>query len=62
MATQKKSGSPKKRMKSPRIVLRLPKDAQGLHTRGVAIWSAIKADATRFPVLPRAGIVAYGGG
>jgi hypothetical protein len=49
MATTKKSGSPKKKMKSPRLVLRLPKDAQGLHTRGVAIWNAIKADATRFP-------------
>jgi hypothetical protein len=49
MGDMKKSGSPKKRTTGPRIVLRLPKDAQGLYTRGVAIWSAITADATRFP-------------
>jgi hypothetical protein len=49
MAYMKKSGSPKKRTKGPRIALRLPRDAQGLYTRGLTIWSAIKADATRFP-------------
>jgi hypothetical protein len=49
MVYMKKSGSPKKRTKGPRIVLRLPKDAQALYTRGVAIWNAIKADATRYP-------------
>jgi hypothetical protein len=49
MAYMNKSGSPKKRSKGPRIVLRLPRDAQGLYTRGLAIWNAIKADTTRFP-------------
>lgn len=49
MSYLQKSGSPKKKTMGPRIALHLPKDAQGLCTRGEAIWSAIKADATRFP-------------
>src|SRR4051812_13572041 len=50
---QKKSGSPKKRTRKPRIALRLPTDAQALYTRGMAIWEAIKADPGRFqPVYP----------
>jgi hypothetical protein len=49
MVYMKKSGSPKKKTKGPRIALHLPKDAQGLYTRGLAIWSAIKADAAHFP-------------
>ena len=49
MSSLQKSGSSKRNTKGPRIVLRLPRDAQGLYTRGLAIWSAIKADTTRFP-------------
>jgi hypothetical protein len=49
MFSLQKSGSPKKNMNGPRVVLRLPRDAQGLYTRGLAIWGAIKADTTRFP-------------
>jgi hypothetical protein len=49
MVYMKKSGSPKKRSKGPRVALHLPKDAQGLYTRALATWSAIKADAARFP-------------
>jgi hypothetical protein len=49
MAYMNKSGSPQKKTKGPRVVLRLPRDSQGLYTRGQAIWSAIKADAARFP-------------
>jgi hypothetical protein len=49
MFSLQKSGSSKKNTKGPRVVLRLPRDAQGLYTRGQAIWSAIKADTTRFP-------------
>ena len=49
MAYMNKSGSPKKKTKGPRIALHLPPDAQGLYTRGLAIWNAIKADTTHFP-------------
>ena len=49
MSSLQKSGSSKKNTKGPRIVLRLPRDAQGLYTRGLAVWSAIKADTTHFP-------------
>jgi hypothetical protein len=49
MSYMHKSGSPKKTAKGPRVALHLPNDAQGLYTRGVGIWSAIKADPTRFP-------------
>jgi hypothetical protein len=49
MANMNKSGAPQKRTKGPRLALRLPRDAQGLHTRGLAIWSAIKADPAHFP-------------
>lgn len=44
----KKSGSPKKKTRGPRIALHLPVQAQGLHTRCVAIWTAIKADTAHF--------------
>jgi hypothetical protein len=49
MVSTKKSGAPKKRTRGPRVALRLPRDAQGLYTRGLAIWNAIKADAAHFP-------------
>jgi hypothetical protein len=49
MVYMNKSGSPKKTTKGPRVALRLPRDAQGLYTRGLAIWNAIKADTARFP-------------
>jgi hypothetical protein len=49
MSSLQKSGSSKKNTKGPRVALRLPRDAHGLYTRGQAIWSAIKADTTRFP-------------
>jgi hypothetical protein len=49
MSYLQKSGSPKNTTEGPRLALRLPRDAQGLYTRGEAIWSAIKADTTRFP-------------
>jgi hypothetical protein len=49
MVYMTKSSTPTKMTKGPRVALRLPRDAQGLHTRGLAIWSAIKADAAHFP-------------
>jgi hypothetical protein len=49
MVYMNKSGSPKKTTKGPRVALRLPRDAQGLYTRALAIWTAIKADTARFP-------------
>src|ERR1051325_5798305 len=58
MAYMNKSGSPKKKTKGPRIALHLPADAQGLYTRGLAIWHAIKADTTHFPTTyPSADVV-----
>jgi hypothetical protein len=58
MAYMNKSGSPKKKTKGPRIALHLPDDPHELHTRGVAIWNAIKADTTHFSTtFPSAAVV-----
>jgi hypothetical protein len=49
MVSTNKSGALKKMTKGPRVALRLPRDAKGLYTRGLAIWNAIKADPAHFP-------------
>jgi hypothetical protein len=49
MVSTNNSGAPKKMTKAPSVALHLPRDAQGLYTRGQAIWNAIKADTAGFP-------------
>lgn len=47
-SAKKPAGSKKKKSKGPRIALRLPRDAEALYVRCVAILAAILADPARF--------------